>query len=93
VRTINAKKKVHFTSTSALNYSNENYSSRKLLTKAERTTTSVTDLIQKLPATECENYYFEITKSGANVKVKTVLKSKTMTILYFQYPKMLLKYA
>jgi len=66
---------------------------RKVLAKTEQTATSVYDLIQKLQATVCEDYYFVIARSGANVKVKTVLKIKPMTITYFRYRKMLLKYA
>jgi len=66
---------------------------KKVLAKAERTAVSISDVIKKLPALVCEDYYFEITRLGSSVKVKTVLKSKPMTILYFQYPKMLLKYA
>jgi len=66
---------------------------KKVLAKAERTATSVYDLMQKLPTPVCEDYYFEISRSGANLKVKTVLKIKQMTITYFRYPKMMLKYA
>jgi len=58
--------------------------SRKVLAKAERTSTSVSDLIQKLPATVCEDYYFEITRSGSSGQVKTVLKNKPMSIIYFR---------
>jgi len=49
--------------------------SREELTKAERTAVSISDLIRKLPATVGEDYYFEVTRSGSSVKVKTVLKN------------------
>jgi len=48
--------------------------SREALSKAERTAVLVSDLIQKLPATVGEDYYFEVTRSGPSVKVKTVQK-------------------
>jgi len=66
---------------------------RKILAKAEGSAVTISDLIQKLPATVCEDYYFEITRSGSSMQVKTVLKNKPMSIIYFRYPKILLKYA
>jgi len=53
---------------------------RKVLAKAKRTAVSILDLIKKLPATVCEDYYFEITRANASVKVKLVLKNKPMPI-------------
>jgi len=66
--------------------------SRAALSKAERTAVSISDLIQKLPVTVCEDYFFEVTKSGSSVKVRTLLKNKPMTVVSLRYPKMVLKY-
>jgi len=67
--------------------------SRTLLSKAERTSTSVHDLVRKLPTSVQKDYYFEVTLSGESVKVKTVLKNRPMSVISFTYPKMVLKYA
>jgi len=64
---------------------------REVLAKAERKAVSISHLIMKLPATVCEDYFFEITRSGSSVQVKTVLKYKQMTITYFRYLDMILK--
>jgi len=66
---------------------------RSVLTRAERSSTSVQDLISRLPKTVCEDYCFEVTLSGGNVHIRALLKNKPVTIVSSRYPKLILKYS